>query len=134
MTADRAGQSPAAAQAAQRIDKWLWAARFFKTRSIATNACSAGHVKCNGQSAKPSRQVRPGDRLEIVTPAGRRLVDVCALREQRGPAPVARALYEDHTPAEWLEQPKDPLDLRDRGAGRPTKRDRRDLGRLRGWS
>jgi len=114
------------------VDKWLWAARLFKTRSLASHACAAGHVKCNGQSVKASRTVRVGDRLDVVTPGGRRIVDVLALHDRRGPAPLARSLYDDQTPPEMREPVRDPLGFRDRGAGRPTKRDRRALRELRG--
>lgn len=130
-TAAPPASTDAAAQPV-RIDKWLWAIRLFKTRSLASRACQAGHVKCNGQSAKPSRLVRVGDRVEALTPGGRRLVDVLVLSEARGPAPVARTLYADQTPAAWRERPTDPLAWRDPGVGRPTKRDRRELARLRG--
>ena len=117
---------------AVRVDKWLWAARLFKTRGLASHACAAGHVKCNGQSAKASRVVRPGDKLDVLTPGGRRIVSVLGIHDKRGPAPVARTLYEDQTPPEMRQPPADPLGLRDRGTGRPTKRDRRVLRELRG--
>ena len=115
-----------------RVDKWLWAARLFKTRSLASHACAAGHVKCNGDSVKAARPVHVGDELDVVTPGGRRIVGVLVLHDQRGPAPLARTLYEDRTPPEMLNPPRDPLAFRDQGAGRPTKRDRRVLRALRG--
>ena len=116
-----------------RIDKWLWAARFFKTRSLAQEACVGGHVQCNGAPVKPARPVRIGDHLEVLTPAGPRIVDVLALSGQRGPATVARALYDDKTPPpEPKDKSAEPLFVRDRGAGRPTKRDRRVLRGLYG--
>jgi ribosome-associated heat shock protein Hsp15 len=115
-----------------RVDKWLWAARLFKTRSLASRACAAGHVKCNGQSVKASRAVRVGDLLDVVTPGGRRIVGILVLHDRRGPAPLARTLYDDQTPPELREPPRDPLGFRDPGAGRPTKRDRRVLRELRG--
>ena len=116
-----------------RIDKWLWAARAFKTRSLATDACDGGKVDVNGDAAKPAKPVRAGDRVEITTPVGRRILKVAALSERRGPAPVARALYEDLTPPAppRVRQPKPPY--RAPGAGRPSKRERRDIDRLRGW-
>ena len=115
-----------------RIDKWLWAARAFKTRSLAAGACDGGKVDVNGDAAKPARSVRPGDRVEITTPVGRRILKVAALSEQRGAAPVAQTLYEDLTPPAppRSRQPRPPY--RPPGAGRPTKRERRDLDRLRG--
>jgi ribosome-associated heat shock protein Hsp15 len=113
-----------------RIDRWLWAARCFKTRSLAGNACSAGHVKLGGHSVKPAKLVRPGDRIEALTPGGLRVLEVVRLAERRGPASVARELYVDHTPPP-PEEPVAPV-RRDRGAGRPSKRERRLLSRLRG--
>jgi ribosome-associated heat shock protein Hsp15 len=116
-----------------RIDRWLWAARFFKTRSKAGKACAAGHVKINERSVKAAKPVRPGDEVDVVTPGGRRLVHVVALADKRGPATVARTLYDDRTPPptpEELEQRA--FAKRQRGAGRPGKRDRRLLIRLRG--
>ena len=115
-----------------RLDKWLWAARFFKTRSLAQKACNAGHVKCNGLAAKPARAVRVGDHLDVLTFGGRRLVDVLLVHGQRGPAAVARTLYDDKTPPELLERPREPTFVRDYGAGRPTKRERRQLNDWRG--
>ena len=116
-----------------RIDKWLWAARMFKTRSSASTACSAGHVKISGESVKASKSVKPGDHIDVLTPGGARKLEVVALGERRGPASVAVTLYVDHTPppppAE--ERPVEPK--RERGAGRPTKKDVRDLRKLRGW-
>lgn len=115
-----------------RIDKWLWAARMFKTRSMATAACDAGHVKLNGQSSKASKMVKAGDMLDVVTPGGKKNLEVVALNDKRGPATAARELYLDHTPPE----PKIPAamqdGLRERGAGRPSKRERRELNRLKG--
>ena len=118
-----------------RVDRWLWAARLFKTRSLASRACASGHVKCNGTSLKAAKPVRTGDRLDVVTPGGPRVVVVVALADKRGPAAVAQALYEDHTPvipkADDDRFP-DVAGGRERGLGRPTKRDRRQLRRLRG--
>lgn len=115
-----------------RIDKWLWAARMFKTRSMAANACNAGHAKLAGSSAKPAKMVRRGDRIEVVTPGGPRVLEIVELGERRGPASEARSLYIDHTPAP-PENARGPADgARARGLGRPSKRDRRVLERLRG--
>ncbi len=112
-----------------RVDRWCWAARLFKTRSLAAKACAAGHVKCNGTSVKAAKQIRPGDHLEVLTPGGPRVVDVLLLADRRGPAAVARTLYEDRTPV--VPEEKRDAAVRDRGAGRPTKRDRRLLIRFR---
>ena len=114
-----------------RLDRWLWAARCFKTRSLASTACSAGHVKLNGASAKPAKAVRVGDKLEVRTPGGLRILEVAELSQKRGPAPVARTLYVDHTPP---PEPKEaPVVARERGVGRPSKRDIRLIRKLRGY-
>jgi ribosome-associated heat shock protein Hsp15 len=115
------------------VDKWLWAARFFKTRTLAAQACVGGKVDVNGEAAKPARLVRAGDRLEVTLPGGKRVARVLALAERRGPATAARALWEDLTPPTppRLRQPRPPY--RPPGAGRPTKRERRQIRRLRGW-
>ncbi len=108
-----------------RIDKWLWAARMFKTRSMATKACAAGHVKVDGDSAKASKVIAPGVEIDLLAPGGRRVLYVLALGDRRGPASEAQALYEDRTPEE--PKPASPLEERPRGLGRPSKRDRRQL-------
>jgi ribosome-associated heat shock protein Hsp15 len=115
-----------------RVDKWLWAARFFKTRSLAAHACAGGKVDVNEEAAKPARPVRVGDRIRITVPGGQRLARVLALSERRGPAVQARALYEDLTPPEppRVRQARPPW--RSPGAGRPTKRERRQIEQLRG--
>jgi ribosome-associated heat shock protein Hsp15 len=113
-----------------RLDKWLWAARCYKTRSIAADACDAGHVKLNGQSAKPAKSVRVGDRVEARTEGGLRVFEVIALAERRGPAEQARTLYVDHSPP---PPPREvPAVTRERGAGRPSKREHRQIEKLRG--
>lgn len=117
-----------------RIDKWLWAARAFKTRTVAAEACDGGKVDVNGEVAKPAKHVRGGERIEITLPQGvRRILKVVSLSEKRGPASEAHKLYEDLTPPAppRLRQPKPPY--REPGAGRPTKRERRSIDRLRGW-
>jgi ribosome-associated heat shock protein Hsp15 len=119
-----------------RIDKWLWAARFFKTRSAATEAVAGGHVTVNGERAKPSREVVVGERVEVRTSAERWTVDVRALADRRGTAAAARELY-DETPESAAAREQRRLDAKasrplgaDLGA-RPTKRDRRRLDALR---
>lgn len=116
-----------------RIDKWLWAARMFKTRSAASTACGAGHVKVSGESAKASKMVKPGDQLDVLTPGGPRKLEVVALGDRRGPASVALTLYLDHTPPPPPPEEQINDGTRERGAGRPTKRNLRDLRKLRGW-
>jgi ribosome-associated heat shock protein Hsp15 len=119
-----------------RIDKWLWAARFFKTRGAATEAVLGGHVQVNAARVKPARDVTVGDRLEIMKAQERWTVVVVGLAERRGPASVAQSLYEE-TPESAAERQKrrDERRLaRPIGADlseRPTKRDRRRLDALR---
>lgn len=116
-----------------RVDRWLWAARVFKTRSLAAHACDGGKVDVNTQAAKPAKALRPGDVVQVTLPQGRRrILKVAALDERRGPPAVARRLFEDLTPPEprqprWASPPR-----REPGTGRPTKRERRDIDRLRG--
>ena len=112
-----------------RIDRWLWAARLFKTRSQASRACAAGEVKCNGISVKAAKAVKLGDQIDALTPGGPRIVVVLLLSDKRGPAAVARTLYDDRTPPPPPREERQAA--RDPGAGRPTKRDRRLLVRFR---
>jgi len=122
-----------AATGGVRLDRWLWAARFYKSRSIAHDACAGGKVDVNGQAAKPSRVVRTGDRLHVTQGEWRRELIVSALADRRGPARDAQRLYEDLSPPpppRALRPP--PAVLRPRGVGRPTKRERRLHDRLRG--
>lgn len=118
-----------------RIDKWLWAARFFKTRSLATDAVSGGKIKLNGVQTKPARDVKIGDRLDIFNGETRWMVEIQALSEKRGPASEARQLYEetpDSIAAREAEQMRRKFEHEPATEihGRPTKRDRRQLGRL----
>jgi ribosome-associated heat shock protein Hsp15 len=117
-----------------RVDKWLWAARVFKTRSLAAHACDGGKVDVNTQAAKPAKALRPGDVVHVTLPQGRRrILKVTILDDRRGSPAVARTLFEDLTPPEprqprWALPPR-----REPGSGRPTKRERRDIDRLRSW-
>ena len=119
-----------------RVDKWLWAARFFKTRSLATEAVTGGHVHVNGERVKPARDVKAGDRLEIRRGQTRFTVVVTALADRRGPATAAADLYEE-TPESIADRAKRRDERRlakPVGADlseRPTKRDRRRLDALR---
>jgi len=120
-----------------RIDKWLWAARFFKTRALASRSCDLGRVQSNGIEAKPSREVRVGDRLHIVNEGGIFEVNVKGLSAMRGPAAVAQALYEETTESREARQrlaiQKKALDLiSPLPEGRPSKRDRRRIIQFRG--
>ena len=115
---------------ATRVDKWLWAVRLYKTRSAATEGCAAGHVKVNGAPAKAAHPVRVGDRVEAYVHGRQRILEVVQVIEKRVSAPLAAEALVDHSPPppekEWY------LDFaRDPGAGRPTKKDRRALDRLR---
>jgi len=119
-----------------RIDKWLWAARFFKTRSLAARACELGRIQSNGQPAKPAREVRAGDRLQIRNPGGDFEVDVLGLSELRGPAAAAQRLYRETEPsrearAKAAEERK-AMPYFEAPHVRPSKRDRREIDRLRG--
>lgn len=120
-----------------RIDKWLWAARFFKTRSLASRACELGRVASNGQRAKPSKEVRVGDMLQVKTPAGDFQLEVLLLSERRGPAPVAQTLYREteesrESRLKLAEDRKAMPRFEGPWGGKPSKRDRRKLDRLRG--
>ena len=118
--------------ARQRIDKWLWAARFFKTRGLATEAIHAGHIRLNGSAVKPARDVRPGDTLEITTGNVRWIIVVRGVNEQRRPASEAQQLYEESAESKIRREtvkenlrlaPVPGSDLR----GRPTKKARRQI-------
>ncbi|CAN7249757.1 S4 domain-containing protein [Microbacterium sp. LjRoot45] len=112
-----------------RVDAWLWAVRVYKTRSAATTACRAGHVRVNGEKAKAAQAVRIGDELRVRIAGFDRILVVRQLLTKRVGAPLAAVAAEDRTPA---REPVAMLAVRDRGAGRPTKRERRDIDRLRG--
>lgn len=113
-----------------RVDRWLCAARIFKTRSLAQTACEGGHVRVNGTSVKPSHSVRVGDKVSAQSPRGLVVLEVLGLEAKRQSPETARALYEDHSPPP--PPPEERMAQRDRGAGRPTKADRRALERVRG--
>jgi ribosome-associated heat shock protein Hsp15 len=120
-----------------RIDKWMWAARFFKTRALAVKACELSRVKSNGQQAKPAREVRVGDQLEITTDAGLYQVQVLKLSEIRGPASEAQLLYFESDESQAArsraqEERKTMFAFERLPALKPTGKDRRQLTRLRG--
>lgn len=120
-----------AASGRLRADKWLWFARFFKTRSLAAKLCNGGGLRISGTvAAKASAAVKPGDVLTFAQGRHIRVIKVRALGTRRGPAPEAQALYEDLSPPVKEEAIGDPY--RPPGAGRPTKRERRELDRLQG--
>jgi len=118
-----------------RIDKWLWAARFFKTRSLAGKACELGRVKRNGDLAKAAREVAPGDMIHVRTEGGDFEVEVLGLSEMRGPASVAQTLYREtassrETRARFAEMKKTMGVFDAPRTGRPSKRDRRLIHRF----
>jgi len=115
-----------------RVDAWTWAIRLYSTRSAATSACKAGHVKVNGASAKPAQPVRIGDRVRAHTPGGERIVVVTGLIEKRTSATLAAENYDDRTPPPPPKEERAAVPRRERGSGRPTKRERRLTDRLRG--
>lgn len=120
-----------------RMDKWLWAARFFKTRALAARACELGRIECNGQQAKASREVRVGDRLRVKNESGDFEVEVLLLTEMRGPAAIAQTLYLETEESKELrrkltEERKSMPHFDAFREGKPSKRDRRELNRLRG--
>jgi ribosome-associated heat shock protein Hsp15 len=120
-----------------RIDKWLWAARFFKTRSLAARACELGRIQSNGQIAKPAREVRIGDMLRVTNDGGEFHIEVLLLSEVRGPASVAQTLYRETEASRELRQKaaaerKALQQFEQLPAGRPSKRDRRHIIQFRG--
>ena len=118
-----------------RIDKWLWAVRLFKTRTQASDACRGGKVKIDGQNVKPSREIREGEEIEVQMGIVRKKVAVKAILKNRVGAKLVENYMEDLTPTEEYEK----LDMlkqlnyekRDRGTGRPTKKNRRDISKLK---
>ncbi len=118
-----------------RIDKYLWAIRLFKTRTLATEACKAGRVKLNGQNIKASAVVKPGDVYRVSKGIEKKVIEVVELLYNRVEAKIAVTKYKDITPPEETQAFKSafhaPLLQRDRGAGRPTKRDRREIEDLK---
>ena len=120
-----------------RMDKWLWAARFFKTRAMAARACDLGRIQANGQQAKASREVRVGDMLQVKNDGGDFQVEVLLLSEMRGPAAVAQTLYRETEASRELrlkvaEERKSMLYSDGLREGKPSKRDRREIDRFRG--
>jgi ribosome-associated heat shock protein Hsp15 len=116
-----------------RIDAWIWAIRIAKTRSAATALCKAGHVRINGDRAKPAQTVKIGDEVRVFVPGvGERIVEVQAILAKRVSAAQAAPAYIDHTPPPPPKAERVYTATRDPGAGRPTKRDRRDIEKLMG--
>jgi ribosome-associated heat shock protein Hsp15 len=122
-----------------RADVWLWAARFFKTRSLAKRACELGRVQAQGQNVKPAREVRPGEMLRITTEGGEFEIEVLGLSEIRGPAAVAQTLYRETYASRELrqkaaQQRREMRQFTPAPLGRPSKRDRRRIIQFRGGS
>ena len=120
-----------------RIDKWLWAARFFETRAMASRACDLGRILAHGQPVKPAREVHLGDRFQITNDSGEFQIEVLALNDVRGPAPAAQALYRESEASREARQQaaaqrKAALEFETLPAGRPSKRDRRRIIQFRG--
>jgi ribosome-associated heat shock protein Hsp15 len=120
-----------------RIDKWLWAARFFKTRALAAKACDLGRIQSNGQPAKPAREVRIGNMLRVTNDGGDFEVAVLLLSDTRGPASVAQTLYRETEASRELRQKvaaerKAMREFEELPMGRPSKRDRRHIIQFRG--
>ncbi|GAA3168505.1 MULTISPECIES: RNA-binding S4 domain-containing protein [Streptomyces] len=115
-----------------RIDSWIWSVRLTKTRSVAAAACRAGHVRVNGERVKPAHAVRTGDEVRLRHAGRERIVVVSRLVRKRVGAPVAVECYVDNTPPEPPRAQAPVVAVRDRGTGRPTKRDRREIEQLRG--
>jgi ribosome-associated heat shock protein Hsp15 len=119
-----------------RIDKYLWAIRLFKTRTLATEACKAGKIKLDGQNIKPSHEVKMGEVYQVSKGIERKVIKVTGLLENRLDAKKVIDFFEDETPIEQTNQFKTmfhaPVLKRDRGTGRPTKRDRRDIDGMTG--
>jgi len=120
-----------------RMDKWLWAARFFKTRALAARACELGRIQSNGQPAKPAREVHIGNMLRVTNDGGDYEVEVLLLSDVRGPASVAQTLYRETEASRELRQKvaaerKAMRQFEELPAGRPSKRDRRHIIQFRG--
>lgn len=120
-----------------RIDKWLWATRFFKTRSLASRACELGRIESNGQPAKAAREVRTGDLLQVKNDSGAFQIEVLGLSEMRGSAAAVQALYREteasrEARAKLAEERRAMPNFEALREGKPSKRDRREIDRLRG--
>jgi ribosome-associated heat shock protein Hsp15 len=119
-----------------RVDKWLWAARFFKTRALAARACELGRIQSNDHTVKPSREVKTGDSLVVKNDSGEYQVEVLILSEMRGPAALAQTFYRETEASRALrlkveEERKSMPHFDTFPPGKPSKRDRRNLDRLR---
>jgi ribosome-associated heat shock protein Hsp15 len=137
MTDERSAERDLRSLSGVRVDKWIWAARFFKTRALAARACELGRIVSNGHQAKPSREVHLGDRLHIRTEAGDFHIEVRSLSEIRGPAAVAQTLYHEADESRELrlkiaEERRAMLQQGLLREGKLSRRDREEMNRLRG--
>jgi ribosome-associated heat shock protein Hsp15 len=123
-------------ETSQRIDKYLWAVRIFKTRSIAIDACNGGKIKLNGTNTKPSKELKPGDTIEFKRGVVQHTIEVVAFPKTRVPAKDVALFYKDLTPQSEILKLQDmkytKVERREKGLGRPTKKERRDIDRLKG--
>jgi ribosome-associated heat shock protein Hsp15 len=129
-----AGDARPAGGESARVDSWIWSVRLVKTRSMAATACRGGHVRVNGERVKPAYAVRVGDEVRLRHDGRERVVIVKRVIRKRVGAPVAVQCFVDNSPPPPPREAVAPAGIRDRGTGRPTKRDRRDMERLRGLS
>ncbi len=122
-------------ESSQRIDKYLWYVRIFKTRSIATDACNGGKVKLNGSNTKPSKELKPGDKIEFKRAVVQHTIEVIGFPKSRVPAKEVLLYYNDLTPETEILKLQDmkyvKTERREKGTGRPTKKERRDIDRLK---
>ena len=120
----------------QRIDKYLWTIRIYKTRSMATDACNGGKIKLNGSNTKPSKELKPGDSIEFKRGVVQHTIEVVAFPKSRVPAKDVLLYYKDLTPETEILKLQDmkyvKVERREKGKGRPTKKERRDIDRLKG--
>jgi ribosome-associated heat shock protein Hsp15 len=124
--------SATAASTSTRVDRWVWAARLTRTRALAAAACRSGHVKVNGDRAKPATSVKVGDEVRVRSEGLERIVVITRIIDKRVGAAVAAECFVDHTPAPLPREEVPSVLQRDRGTGRPTKRERRLIDQLRG--
>lgn len=124
--------APPSSDGSVRVDVWIWSVRLTKTRSQAAAACKSGHVRVNGDRVKPAQSVKAGDQVRLFQEGRERLVVVSQVIRKRVGAPVAVQCYQDNSPPPPPREFVTPVGVRDRGTGRPTKRDRRDMERLHG--
>jgi ribosome-associated heat shock protein Hsp15 len=115
-----------------RVDSWIWSVRLVKTRSAASSACRAGHVRVNGARVKPAHLVRSGDEVRLRQDGHERIVVVTQVISKRVGAPMAAECYIDHSPPSPPREAAVPVAVRERGTGRPTKRERRSIDKLLG--